>query len=451
MNSIGGEPRSAQSGAVFEVSGPASSAPVHSATRAGRPPARSLGTWPRSGSADVAAAVEAARSSAASWASLGPESRRTILSRAAEELARDPDPKSLFAARIGATPDEVAPHGAGIPERVERALADPAAAVANPRAASPGLLVFAPAWCGLYESPAAALFSALLLGRTAVFVSDPHAPMIADAFAHALDRAGLPRGVLSVVHDDGDDALRAAFATGAATWLVGSGYPGRVRRLEKLATSAPPADFGAGVHATGGLFVELGILRSRSLGLRSGEDFAARAEEIARSAFGRSATLSGQLPGQVARVVCPERSFSRFTETLLALLRSSTDVLRPIPLVERASVDLLRRVRFLGLDENATLIFDGGDALASRAASAPAPPAAEARAAEARSPAITEDAILSPTVFTNVEERMRIASFGRPIPVLCLLRAGTDEEARALAGRLDRDVPPEDLSLDPPE
>jgi acyl-CoA reductase-like NAD-dependent aldehyde dehydrogenase len=468
VNSIGGEPRAAESRAVFEVSGPASAASGALSSRPGRPPARSLGTWPRSGSADVAAAVEAALSSAESWRSLGSERRRAIVARAAEELAREPDPKGLFAARIGADPSEVSPHGRGIPAHLAPALDDPAAAVANPRAAEPGLLLFAPAWCELYESPALSLFSALLLGRTVVFMSDPHAPMIADAFAAALDRAGLPRGVLSVVHDDGDDALRAAFAGGAATWVVGSGYPGRVRRLEKLASCGPPADFGAGVRATARCFAELRILRSRTLVLDSGHDLDARADEVARHAFGRSATLSGQLAGQIARVVCPERRFSKFTETLLARLRSSADVLRPIPLVERASVDLLRRVRFLGLDENATLIFDGGDALANRSAGAPSSPAV----AETRSPApestsrapesstrtpesasrtLGEDAILSPTVFTNVEERMRISSFGRPIPVLCLLRAGTDEDARAIAGRLDRDVPAEDLSLDPPE
>jgi acyl-CoA reductase-like NAD-dependent aldehyde dehydrogenase len=105
-------------------------------------------------------------------------------------------------------------------------------------------------------------------------------------------------------------------------------------------------------------------------------------------------------------------------------------------------------VRFLGLDENATLIFDGGDAVNGSAANGPEP---TAQAPAPRSSSIGEDAILAPTVFTNVEERMRIASFGRPIPVLCLLRAGSDGEAEALSLRLDRDVPAEDLSLDPPE
>jgi aldehyde dehydrogenase (NAD+) len=452
-NSIGGERRPSESGAVFEVAAPApASAGNHGAgpavsPRASRPPQRVLGTWPRSSAADVAGALSAARAAAAAWSSAGIERRRLVLERAARELASGPDPGNLLAARIGADPSEIAPHGNALAPQLARALVDPSGVLSNPRAAEPGLCLFAPAWGELYEAPAAALFALLLLGRTVVFVSDPHAPMIADAFAAAFERADLPRGVLSVVHDDGEDALRAVFASGSATYVLGSGYPGRIRRLEKLAASSGASGFGAGVGEAARA-LDLRILRSRALSLRSSDDLAARAEEVERRSFGRSATFSGQLPGQLARIACPERTFSRFTEILLARLRKSADVLRPIPLVERSSADLLRRVRFLGLDENATLIFDGGDALNGSAvhdpdSGSPAPPP--------RSSSIGEDAILAPTVFTNVEERMRIASFGRPIPVLCLLRAGSDAEAEALASRIDRDVPAEDLALDPPE
>ena len=444
---------------MFEVAGPALPGTPASGTassgpsvRSGRPVSRVLGTWPRSGASDVAAALGAARSAAASWSSAGIDRRRGILERAARELAAAPDPGNLLAARIGADPSEIAPHASGLPSRLARALADPSGVLQNVAAAEPGVALLAPAWCELFEAPSAALFALLLLGRTVVLVSDPHAPMIADAFAAAFEHADLSRGVLSVVHDDGEDVLRSVLGSGTATCVFGSGYPYRIRKLEKLAASGlrggdGATGFGAGVGSSPRA-AELRIVRSRSLSLRATDDLDARAEEVERRSFGRSETFSGQLPGQLARVVCPERAFSRFTELLLARLRRSADVLRPIPLVEKGSADLLRRVRFLGLDENATLIFDGSDA-ANGSAGAGAETHAPATAP--RSSSIGEDAILAPTVFTNVEERMRIASFGRPIPVLCLLRAGSDGEAEALAHRLDRDVPAEDLALDAPE
>jgi acyl-CoA reductase-like NAD-dependent aldehyde dehydrogenase len=58
--------------------------------------------------------------------------------------------------------------------------------------------------------------------------------------------------------------------------------------------------------------------------------------------------------------------------------------------------------------------------------------------------------MLAPTVFTNVEERMRLTLLGRPLPLLCLLRVPDDAQALALAERLDREVPAEDLALDAP-
>ncbi len=464
MFEVAGPVSGSSAGTSASHSGSSASAPGSAShARTSRTASRVIGVWPRSDAADVAAALGAARAAAAAWSSAGIETRRGILERAARELASAPDAENLLAARIGADPSEVAPHGDALVPRLAHALVDPAGVVSNPRAAEPGLCLFAPAWSELYESPAAALFALLLLGRTTIFVSDPHAPMIADAFAAAFERAHLPRGVLSVVHDDGDDALRAVFASGGPTYVLGSGYPGRIRRLEKLAASSGVSGFGAGAGArvaepdrgpdrstdrANCRALDLRILRSRALSLRSSDDLDARAEEVERRSFGRSATFSGQLPGQLARVACPERSFSRFTEILLARLRKSADALRPIPLVEKSSADLLRRVRYLGLDENATLIFDGGDALNGNGAHGSE---AGAQGPAPRSSSIGEDAILAPTVFTNVEERMRIASFGRPIPVLCLLRVGSDGEAESLALRLDRDVPAEDLALDPPE
>ena len=434
LNQIGGERRPALSGAVFEVSAAGSS-------RAKARP-NPLGAWPRSSAADVAAATESARARAETWRSIDAPQRRAILERAAVELSREPDPGGLLAARLGLERSELDPHLAAIPGTLDAALRDPAAAFESPRAAEPGLLLLLPAWSELVVPVAEALFSAFALGRSVILLSDPHAPMIADALAAALERGGLPPGVLSVVHDDGEDALRAALRSGAASYVRASGYPSRIRRLERITARSGGADFGAGLALSNGPAVELGILRCKTAVVRSSENPASLAIEVVDRAFGRSRSLSGQLPGQIGRVVCPERSFSRFTEALLAELRRSRDVAQPAPIVERESEDRLRRARILGLDEGATLIFDGEDLPTAGNGDPARSPAA---------PSTSGEAILAPTVFTNVEERMRLTLLGRPLPLLCLLRVPNDEQALSLAERLDREVPAEDLSLDASE
>jgi acyl-CoA reductase-like NAD-dependent aldehyde dehydrogenase len=40
-------------------------------------------------------------------------------------------------------------------------------------------------------------------------------------------------------------------------------------------------------------------------------------------------------------------------------------------------------------------------------------------------------------VFTNVEPAQRLARLGRPAPIVALVRATSDEDARALARELD--------------
>jgi acyl-CoA reductase-like NAD-dependent aldehyde dehydrogenase len=317
------------------------------------------------------------------WSGLSSADRRGILVRAAGDLARDPDPGGLLAGRLGVSPEELSFHFQDLPLRFGRALEDPASVFLDPKIREPGVLVLAPAWAELLAGPASALFAALALGRPVLLVSDPVTPAIAESIAGALERAGLPAGVLGVLHDDGEDALRAALGSPTPTYVLASGFPERLRRLERMATG--PADLRA--------------LVSKGAVVPGTADLARAATEIVDAAFGRARTLSGQLPGQVGRVTVPPRVFSRFTEELLAVLRASEDLARPVPVVDRESEEELRRVRVLGLDEGATLIFT-----------------------PAGSPDDEGDAILAPSVFTNVEERMRLASLARPASVLCLLR-----------------------------
>jgi acyl-CoA reductase-like NAD-dependent aldehyde dehydrogenase len=427
-NTIGGERVPSQSGGAFEVLAP------------GRRPAspsgalHSIGSWPRSGAADVEAALARARDAEDAWWRAGAGMRQEILARAARELAGDPDPRGLLAERLGLAASELSPHFSGLPEALARARAEPASLFADRRIAERGLLLLAPGWGELVAGPASALFAALALGRSALLVSDPVAPMIAESIADALARAGLPHGVLAVLHDDGDDALRAAASSGAATYFRGSGFPERVARLariERLGARPGAARFGAGLGAAAGTAVELRALRSSSTIVGEREDLARRAAEVADAAFGRVRSLSGQLPGQIGRAIVHERALSRFTAELLAALRQSRDLEEPAPFVDREAEEALRRARVLGLDEGATLIFD-------RRSDEAAPEGAAAEDADDD----PDDAILAPSVFTNVEERMQLAALDRPSSILCLLRVSGDAQAAAVAARLDHSGQP---------
>src|SRR6185436_20219292 len=121
----------------------------------------------------------------------------------------------------------------------------------------------------------------------------------------------------------------------------------RIRAAQSFA-SAATADRASALDAR--------WLRNRTHAIDADADVDLEARNVVALAFGRVAALSGQAPGQVARVACPVRSFSRFTEALLAALHAAPDVARPLPVVERDTTEHARRARELGIDEGATLV-----------------------------------------------------------------------------------------------
>ncbi len=197
------------------------------------------------------------------------------------------------------------------------------------------------------------------------------------------------------VQDDGLGVLRAALADPAVRAFEASGPPARVAAL---------AGIGAGSFRT---------LRNTSLVVARADDAEELARIAARRAFGRVEALSGQRAGALGRIVCHERSFSRFSTALLAELERMPDFAAPVPLLERATRTHLSAARTLGLDEGATLLVHQRETGAC--------------------------------VFTNVDERLQLATLARCAGLLVLLRAASDEQGAALAARLDSDARAEDL------
>ena len=145
-----------------------------------------------------------------------------------------------------------------------------------------------------------------------------------------------------------------------------------------------------------------------------GDDPVQAARSICETSFGPERSLSGQRAGVVGRVLCHERHLSVLTATLLEGLE---ELAAPCPLFDSGLAAYVEGQSRLGLDEGATLIRG--------AFGAPAGSRRDAR-----------EAILAPSVFTNVEPRMALARAVRPAPILCLLRVAADMEATELARTL---------------
>jgi hypothetical protein len=162
-----------------------------------------------------------------------------------------------------------------------------------------------------------------------------------------------------------------------------------------------------------------------------GDDPLERAAELALKAFGRSATLTGQWPGQVGRIICHQRLFSRFSEQFLHGLETAPEP--PAPAIDGDLPGYVRGAWALGIDEGATPIFGGGPLV--RPAEPPPGAAApdEGSAERGRAPRV-----VPPVVFTNVEPLQRLACLRRPAPIAVLMRAPSDGAARALADALER-------------
>jgi acyl-CoA reductase-like NAD-dependent aldehyde dehydrogenase len=380
----------------------------------GAPDSASLGSWPRSGAADVEQALEAAAAGGERWRARSRSERLEILSAAARALAAAPDPEGLAARALGLERAELAQALTGL-AHVLRAAPDDDGGDGHEGEGGPDPrpLLLESHWSELFAPLGRRLFAALAAGRPAVVIGAARLPMIADRFAAVLQAAGLDAGALAVLHDDGDTALRAALAGGGFCALRATGRADHLARLARAAddpATAPGfAAFGAGVLERPATVLCLGTPERARARVESDDDPVPRAREVAARSFGRVECLSGQGAGQVGMVEVAPRLLSRFTAALLDCLDARGPDApggfdRPLPFLEHDLADDLVAARELGLDEGATLIHEG---------------------TASDSPSGRREARLVRLVFTNVEPDMRVLGLERPMPLLCLMR-GSD-------------------------
>lgn len=369
-------------------------------------PSRSSG--PRWARADVEAlelALGSAEGAARRWAAVPSPERRRRLRAAVQSLVElRPTLRASFAASVGlsealARPWRIVPRA-----RLEGLLSGWGAGLEDDGGAP---MLFVADWREGVGGLALRVFRALIDGRPVIVLGDPRLPRAAAALATALQAAELPAGTAAVLHDDGLTVLRGA-ASRIGLW---SALEGNDRVLDAL-------------QAADGEDVTIDwVAARRKTGIvRATDDPGERAAALLEKALGRSSTLTGQLPGQVGRILCHELALSSFTEALLAAFDGVYRDDPPAPLIDGDAVAHARATWALGLDEGACLVRGG-----------------EVWEPPGRSRRSVPDRTWLPALFTNVDAHLRFARLQRPVPVMALCRVASDAQAERLRRELDQD------------
>ncbi len=379
--------------------------------------------WPRSSSRDLEEALGIAAEAGAAWAKRSRGRRSSALADCALPRGVRARADAEIESAFGLRPDERPADELRARPYFPRALLAQEEED-EPQRHGPGVALVVAHPCELVAGPALRALRHLVAGRPVVLLADAAFPWAGELFAHAVHSAGLPPGVAAVLHGD-------------ARALAGSCLPTLARDPRGVAF-VDVADFSAELveaqrrlgNGPPGLWR---VLRNRSRVVKRSADVGAAAGAVLRNAFGRSSTLFAQVPGQVARVLCHERRFSAFTEALLERVANADELFgQPVPRLLADGVAHARRARSLGLDEGATPILDRSDA-------------------NSGSEGPRSRRLVGPVIFTNVEPGQRLARETRPAPVLALIRAVSDDQARQTAARLDRvELPPSSHSKGTP-
>ena len=248
------------------------------------------------------------------------------------------------------------------------------------------------------------VFPALAAGCTVIHKPAENTPLDAYFLAEMIDRAGFPKGVYNLVTGTGRVVGEAIDGHPGLDLLSFTGSTGAGRRIAELAARGPtPA------------IMELGG-KSASIILDDADLEAAVHDSIPRAFMN-----AGQLCGSWTRLLVPRGKLDRAAEQASTLAKAFTlgDPLDGAtdmgPLVSakqyKTVIDYIR----IGVAEGAKLVTGGVD----------------------RPAHLDRGYYVSPTIFTNVSNSMRIAReeiFG---PVLCLIPYDSDEEAIAISNDSD--------------
>jgi aldehyde dehydrogenase (NAD+) len=371
---------------------------------------KEIGSAPRSSAADVSRAVAAAKAAFPAWADVPAPRRGEILFRAGEILAsRKAELARLVTREMGKVREEaegdvqeavdMAYYAAGegrrlfghttpseLPNKLAFTLREPI-----------GVCGLVTPWNFPVAIPSWKSLPALVCGNTVVLKPSEETPGCATAFARCLEEAGLPPGVLNVVHGTGEEAGAALVEHEdvPAISFTGSGETAR-----KIAAVAAPRF--KRVHFEMGGKNGVVVLDDADL------DFATKA--ILWSAFG----TSGQRCTAASRVIVTSGVHDALVKRLVAgakrlvLGDGWAPGVQVGPLVRPWALEKVERYVKIGVDEGARLACGGR---------------------RAKGKGLDAGFFFEPTVFTDVRPTMRIAQeeiFG---PVTAVIRVKDLDEA----------------------
>jgi alpha-ketoglutaric semialdehyde dehydrogenase len=400
QNYIGGEWIDAASGETFESLSPATG--------------EVLGSFPKSGPADVDRAVAAAKAAFEDWRLVPAPRRAEVLYRFAALLAAEKDSLAdLMSREMGKV---LAEAGGDVQEAIDMSLymAGEGRRMFGQTTPSElrdkfmmsvrmpiGVVGAITPWNFPIAIPAWKLTPALVCGNTVVFKPAEDTPLLAERFVELFDAAGLPKGVLNIVHGFGETAGDALVRHPDVPVLTFTGS-----RETGILVTKNAADHLKHVH------LELG--GKNAIIVMDDADVDLAVEGILWSAFG----TTGQRCTAASRVIVHEKVYDALQGKLVARAEAmrlgpgwepSTDV---GPVINRESLDKIHAYTGVGEAEGARLLT-GGEI--------------------ATSDGLERGFFYRPTVFGDVEPGMRIAQeeiFG---PTTALIRIGSFEEAVEVA------------------
>jgi acyl-CoA reductase-like NAD-dependent aldehyde dehydrogenase len=371
---------------------------------------KAIGRAPASSAADVDRAVAAATSAMPAWSALPAPRRGEILFRVARILEERKEAIGRLVTReMGKVRDEAL---GDVQEAIDMAYLAAGEGRRLFGATTPSELPNKLAFtmrepigvCGLVTPwnfpvaiPSWKSLPALICGNAVVIKPSEETPGCATAYVECLVDAGVPPGVVNLVHGTGEEAGAALVAHPDVPVIsfTGSGETGR-----KIAGVAAPM----GKH----LHMELGGKNGVVVLDDADLDFATRA--ILWSAFG----TTGQRCTAASRIIVTEGVHDALLERVVAGAKKLSmgdgwkSGVQIGPLVRPAAVEKVERYVKIGLDEGAKLACGGKRATKG---------------------ALSKGFFFEPTVFSGVKPRMRIAQeeiFG---PVTAFLRVKDLDEA----------------------
>ena len=399
-NFVGGEWVDAASGDTFESFVPATG--------------ESLGSFPRSSAEDVDRAVAAAKEAFEDWRLVPAPERGNVLFRFARLLEEQKDELTeLMSREMGKV---LAEAGGDVQEAIDMSvyMAGEGRRLYGHTTPSElrdkfqmsvrmpiGVVGAITPWNFPIAIPAWKLAPALVCGNTVVLKPAEDTPLLAEHFIELLSEAGLPDGVVNLVHGYGEEAGDRLVRHPDVPVITFTGS-----RETGVAVTKAAADNLKHVH------LELG--GKNGIIVLEDADLELAVEGILWSAFG----TSGQRCTAASRVIAQDAIYDELQQRLVARAEQmrigpgwypETDL---GPVINREALDKIHSYTGIGADEGASLltggeIASGGD--------------------------LGKGFFYRPTIFSEVEPQMRIAQeeiFG---PTTALIRVGDFDEAIRVA------------------